>query len=158
MSGVLNLLIEAIKTRRCAIIRYDGQQQIRVVEPHVIYTDDADNIVVECMQTRGQSDPDAAFPFWQPFYLKKINSVFLLNIAFEPRLQEGFRPDAESYKKGLLAMVAAPATSVVYRRRTEQTEEKPLNMLFYQARGWWWEMGDAIDRVLSDKDWPGGKH
>ena len=153
MSDVLKLLLQSTKTRRCAIIRYAGQQQIRVVEPHVIYTDAAGNIVVDCLQTRGYSSPDAVFPFWQTFHLKNISSVFLLNINFEVRIKEGFRPDREQYQQGLLAMASSAASSVHYQR-----EEKPKSMLFYQARGWWWEVGDALDRVLSDKDWSQRDH
>jgi hypothetical protein len=33
-----------------------------------------------------------------------------------------------------------------------------MNLLFYQARGWWWGVGDALDRVLSDKDWSQRDH
>ena len=149
MADVLNLLIEATKSRRCAIIRYDGQQQIRVVEPHAIYTDATGNIIVDCLQTRGYSGPDTTFPFWQGFYLKKITSVFLLAIRFEVRLAEGFRPDHEDYQQGLLAIASRAASSIKYKR-----EDKTPNMFFYQARGWWWEMGDALDRVLSDHKWP----
>jgi hypothetical protein len=153
MSDVLTVLLQATKTRRCAIIRYAGQQQIRVVEPHAIYTDAAGNIVADCLQTRGHSSPDAVFPFWQTFHLKHISSVFLLNINFEVRIQEGFQPDSEKYQQGLLAMAMSASSSVRYQRK-----EKPVNLLFYQARGWWWGVGDALDRVLSDKDWSQRDH
>lgn len=153
MSDVLKLLLQATKTRRCAIIRYAGQQQIRVVEPHAIYTDDAGTIVVDCLQTRGYSSPDAVFPFWQTFHLKNISSVFLLNINFDVRIQEGFKPDSEKYQHGLLALASSGASSVLYRRG-----EKPKNILFYQARGWWWGVGDVLDRVLSDKGWSQRDH
>lgn len=153
MSDVLKLLIQATKARRCAIIRYAGQQQIRVIEPHAIYTDAAGNIVVECLQTRGYSGPDATFPFWQGFYLKKISSVFLLYIHFDVRIEEGFKPDREEYQQGLLALATSAAASLYYKR-----EERPINMLFYQARGWWWEVSDALDKVLSDKDWSRHDH
>jgi hypothetical protein len=152
-SDVLKVLLQATKSRRCAIIRYSGQQQIRVVEPHAVYTDDSGNIVVECLQTRGHSSPDAVFPFWQTFYLKSITSAFLLNINFDVRIQEGFKPDSEKYQHGLLALASSPVSSVTYKR-----EEKPVSMLFYQARGWWWGVGDVLDRVLSDKDWSSRDH
>ena len=100
MSDVLKLLIQSIQSRQCAIIRYDGQQSIRVVEPHVIYTHSSGNIIVECLQTRGHSGPDTRFPFWQGFYLKKINSVFLLDIHFEARIKQGFKPDRADFRRG----------------------------------------------------------
>jgi hypothetical protein len=133
MSDVLNLLLQAIKTRRCAIIRYAGQQQIRVVEPHAIYTDDAGTIVVECLQTRGHSSPDAIFPFWQMFQLKNISSVLLLNVNFDVRIHDGYKPVSGKYQQGLLAQVSSGAADVLYKR-----VEKPVNLLFYQARNRCW--------------------
>lgn len=38
-----------------------------------MYTGDAGNIVMECLQTRGYSTKDVKFPFWQAFQLKDIN-------------------------------------------------------------------------------------
>ena len=132
MSDVLNLLLQAIKTRRCAIIRYAGQQQIRVVEPHAIYTDDAGSIVVECLQTRGHASPEAIFPFWQMFQLKNISSVLLLNVHFDVRVHEGYKPISGKYQQGLLAQVSSAATEALYKR-----VEKPVSLLFYQTRELW---------------------
>ena len=147
MSDVLKLLIQSIQSRQCAIIRYDGQQSIRVVEPHVIYTHSSGNIIVECLQTRGHSGPDTRFPFWQGFYLKKINSVFLLDIHFEARIKQGFKPDRADYQAGLLAMVAAGTVS-----RRGQRPDKPLNPVFDPARDWLRGVGDILGKVLPDKE------
>lgn len=147
MSDVLKLLIQSIRSCQCAIIRYDGQQPIRVVEPHVIYTHSSGNIIVECMQTRGHSGPDTRFPFWQGFYLKKINSVFLLDIHFEARMKQGFKPDRADYQEGLLAMVAADSAS-----RRDQRQDKTPSAGAYPARDWLRGVGDILGKVLPDKD------
>ena len=147
MSDVLKLLIQSIHSRQCAIIRYDGQQQIRVVEPHVIYTHSSGNIIVECMQTRGHSGPDTRFPFWQGFYLKKINSVFLLDIQFKARIKQGFKPGHADYQTGLLAMVAIGALPT-----RDQRQDKASNPGFYPARDWLRGVGDILGKVLPDKE------
>ena len=153
MSDVLQLLIQSIRSRQCAIIRYDGQQAIRVVEPHVIYTHSSGNIIVECLQTRGHSGPDTRFPFWQGFYLKKINSVFLLNIHFEARIKQGFKPDRADYQEGLLAMVNDGTAS-----RRAQRQGKSLNPVFYPALGWLRGVGDILGKALPDKEGARRKH
>lgn len=147
MSDVLKLLIQSVRSRQCAIIRYDGQQPIRVVEPHVIYTHSSGNIIVECLQTRGHSGPDTRFPFWQGFYLKKINSVFLLDIHFKVRIKQGFKPDRADYQEGLLAMVAVDTAS-----RRDPLPDKPLNPILYPAREWLRGVGDMLGKVLPDKE------
>ncbi len=143
---ILKRLRQATKERRCAILRYDGQQQIRVVDPHVIYTDQAGNVLVVCLQTRGHTDPGVTYPSWQTFHLRKIESVFLLDISFEVRLSEGFVPDKPEYHHGLIAIATSASSAIHYKRRGTSA-----NILLYQARGWLWEVGSAIDRVLSDR-------
>lgn len=150
LPDALTLLSKAAKERRCAIIRYDGQHQIRAVEPHVIYADSDGNVLVECYQTRGHCDKDAEPPFWRRFQLRKINSVFLLNIQFRARVDAGFDPRNPDYHQRLIAMVSDPATFM-----RDQRKSQPPKMLLSQVRGWWWEMGSAIDRVLSQRnEWP----
>ncbi|MHB8453735.1 MAG: hypothetical protein ACYDDO_03350 [Acidiferrobacterales bacterium] len=143
---ILKRLRQATKERRCAIMRYDGQQQIRVVEPHVIYTDQSGSVLVVCFQTRGHSDPGVSQPCWQTFHLRKIESVFLLDLNFKVRISEGFTPDRPEYRNGLIAIATSASSAIQYRRR-----EKSANILLYQARGWLWGVGSAIDRVLSDR-------
>jgi hypothetical protein len=146
----LTLLSKAAKERRCAIIRYDGQHQIRAIEPHVIYADRAGNILVECFQTRGHCDTDEELPQWRTFELRKIHSVFLLNIQFRARVDAGFDARNPDYHERLITMVNDPATFVRDQRRAAAPK-----MLLSQVRGWWWEVGTAIDRVLSQRnDWP----
>jgi len=145
---ILKRLRQATKERRCAILRYENRPHILVVEPHVIHMDKGGNVLVVCLQTRGHSDPGARHPSWQTFYLRKIESVFLLDITFEVRIAEGFVPDRPEYQRGLIAMATATSTSALYKRR-----DLSANVLLYQARGWLWEVGSAIDRALSNRPW-----
>ncbi len=103
--NVLQLLTGAIKERRCVAIRYRDQNQIRVVEPHAIYKDEAGEVVVECFQTRGYSAAGRGTPYWRPFRLRKITALSVLGETFSPRVEEGYSPHKLKYKNGLLAVV-----------------------------------------------------
>lgn len=104
-SDTLQVLTGAIKQRRCIAIRYRDQNQIRVVEPHAIYKDEAGEIVVECFQTRGYSAAGRGAPYWRPFRVRKIAALSVLAETFQPRVAEGYSPHKPRYKNGLVALV-----------------------------------------------------
>lgn len=114
--NILQLLISAVKEKRCIAVRYRDQNQIRVLEPHVIYTDDGGEIVADCFQTRGYSAAGRPPPFWRPFRIKKITALSVLKEAFSPRIDEGFSANKLKYRNGLIAIVdeTAPAADFVY--------------------------------------------
>jgi len=93
LPNILTLMTQAIREKRCVAIRYYDQRQIRVIEPHAIYTDDRGEMVLDAFQTRGYSASGRPPPFWRPFRLKKITAVSLLKEYFEPRVADGFSPD-----------------------------------------------------------------
>lgn len=103
--NILQLLVNAVKQKRCVAVRYRDQNQVRVLEPHVIYTDDNGEIVVDAFQTRGYSAAGRPVPFWRPFRVKKIGALSILNEGFSPRYDEGFSPSKLKYKHGFVAMV-----------------------------------------------------
>src|SRR4030066_223435 len=103
--NILQLLTAAIREKRCVAIRYHDQRHVRVVEPHAIYTHESGELVMDAFQTRGYSASGRPPPFWRPFRLKKINAISPLKESFETRLQEGFSPEKEKYRKGPVAMV-----------------------------------------------------
>lgn len=111
--NILQLLTQAINERRCVAIRYRDQHQIRVIEPHVIYTDENGEIVVESFQTRGYSAAGRPTPFWRPFRLKKITAMSMLKETFAPRTAEGFSPNKLKYKHSI-AMVEDRATPYIF--------------------------------------------
>jgi len=153
VSNTLKLLIQAAKERRCAVIRYDGQHLIRVVEPHAIYTDQNGTIIAECYQTRGFAEGEKPVPSWKLFELGKIRSVFLLNTTFRARFKQGFNPRRPEYAHGLVALVNDPASFAAHSVPDSDDGGTRPTTLFHQARDIWWEVGSAIDRFLSDKDW-----
>lgn len=104
---ILSLLVRAINERRSVAIRYRDQQQIRVIEPHVIYADENGELVADCYQTRGYSSGGRPTPFWRPFRLKKITAASLLTESFVPRINEGFVPTKPKYRNGQKALVKA---------------------------------------------------
>ena len=103
--NILQLLTTAIREKRCVAIRYHDQRHVRVIEPHVIYSHESGELLVEGYQTRGYSSSGRPPPFWRPFRLKKISAVSLLKENFETRLREGFAHGKEKYRNGLVAMI-----------------------------------------------------
>jgi predicted DNA-binding transcriptional regulator YafY len=103
--NILQLLTTAIREKRCVAIRYHDQRHVRVVEPHVIYTHESGELVMDAFQTRGYSSSGRPPPFWRPFRLKKINAISPLKEHFETRLREGFSHEREKYRNGRVAMV-----------------------------------------------------
>lgn len=122
--NILQLLMGAVRDKRCVAIRYHDQRHVRVIEPHVIYTHESGELVVDAFQTRGYSASGRPPPYWRPFRLKKINAVSLLKESFETRLQEGFSRDKDKYRRGLIAMIddrrvfaKVPAEALVARQK-----------------------------------------
>lgn len=111
---VLPILSRAIKERRCVALRYGDQREVRVVEPHAIYTDERRQIVLDAYQTRGYSAAGRPPPFWRPFRVKKITALSVLNERFLPRTAEGFSAARLKYKSGLMAIVSAHETAFAY--------------------------------------------
>jgi predicted DNA-binding transcriptional regulator YafY len=123
-SNILQVLSQAVREKRCVAIRYHDQRQIRVLEPHAIYTGERGELMLDAYQTRGYSSSGRPPPFWRPFRLKKITAVSVLKENFAPRVSEGFSPDRLKYKTGLVSIVqdnAGPA--FVYP--TQQSEIGP---------------------------------
>jgi predicted DNA-binding transcriptional regulator YafY len=104
-TNILQILSQAIRDKRCIAIRYHDQRQIRVVEPHAIYTGERGDLMLDAYQTRGYSASGRPPPFWRPFRLKKITGVSVLKETFSPRAAEGFSPDRLKYKTGLVSIV-----------------------------------------------------
>lgn len=118
--NIMALLSQAIREKRCVAIRYHDQRQIRVVEPHAIYSNERGELVMDAFQTRGYSSSGRPTPFWRPFRLKKVTAASLLKEAFEPRVVDGFSPDRLKYKTGLVAIVQDARPAFVYPSRPDE--------------------------------------
>lgn len=105
LPNVLQVISRAIRERRCLAIHYDGQRQVRVVEPHAVYADEHDALVLDAYQIRGYSEAARPTPFWRPLPLRGISAISLLKESFTPRLSEGFSPDRPKYRRGLVVVV-----------------------------------------------------
>lgn len=103
--NIMQVLSGAIRERRCIAIRYHDQRQVRVVEPHAIYSNERGELVLDGFQTRGFSSSGRPPPFWRPFRLKKIAAITVLKERFEPRVAEGFSPNRLKYRSGCLAII-----------------------------------------------------
>ena len=112
--NILKILTKAIKERRCVAVRYHDQREVRIVEPHAIYTNERGELVVDCYQTRGYSSSSRPPPFWRPFRLKRIAAISLLKESFEIRKAEGFSANRVKYRNGLVAIVEQQRPSYLY--------------------------------------------
>ncbi len=108
LPNVLQVISRAIRERRCLAIHYDGQRQVRVVEPHAVYADEHNALVLDAYQIRGYSEAARPTPFWRPLPLRGISAISLLKESFTPRLSEGFSPDRPKYRRGLIVVVQDP--------------------------------------------------
>jgi len=122
MQNILQLLTTAVNEKRCVAIRYRDQHQIRIFEPHAIYTDENGEMVVDGYQTRGYSSGGRPTPFWRPFRLKKITALSVLKETFTPRTAEGFNANKLKYKS-FIAMVEDNTRTFVYPFQQSQTQE-----------------------------------
>lgn len=118
-AAALHVLMAGVKQRRRVAIRYRDQERSRVVEPHVIYTDENREVVADCYQVRGYSAGGRPTPFWRPFRIKKIVEAALLNEPFAPRFHEGFNPEKVKYRAGMVAMVGETNTAFVFNEAPE---------------------------------------
>lgn len=145
--NILQLLMSAIRDKRCVAIRYHDQRHVRVIEPHVIYTHESGELVVDAYQSRGYSSSGRPPPYWRPFRLKKINAVSLLKEHFETRHAEGFSRDKDKYRNGLVAMIddrrsvaSAPAEALLAQQK--KTARPRVNYSLPQAE----EMGPQLPK------------
>ncbi len=147
---VLKMLSKAAKERRRVAIRYDGQNHLRVVEPHVIYLDDQGNVMADCHQVKGYSSTGKPVPFWKTFRVTKIDAVFLLDDAFKADNVEGFRLGKQDYPAGLIA-TAYDRPPALLRRNVPH----PDNLIGH-TRHLWAQFESVLDGFLSDEAKPHG--
>lgn len=124
LPNILHQLSQAIRDRRCVAVRYHDQRQVRVLEPHAIYSDERGEMVLDAYQTRGYSASGRPPPFWRPFRLKKISALSILKEQFEPRTSEGFSTSRLKYKNGVVAIVQDHRPAFTYP--TQHTEMGPF--------------------------------
>jgi len=132
MSDTLRTLNQAIAEKRCVAIRYNGRHQVWIIEPHVIYTDNDDNIVINCYQMSKIAASAEKNGYWRTLFWRNLDSVYLLNSEFRVRLKEGFEPGKPEYLDGLVSMVAVGTARVG------------------SAQTLWDRVGSSIDRILSE--------
>lgn len=120
IQSITTLLVKAIKEKRRIAIRYRKQQDIRVFEPHAIYTDKQGDVVVDGYQIRGPSKAGRSAPFWRPYRVKNVSAISILKEVFEARTKEGFTPNKPRYSSGLLAIVEQNKPAFVHSAPTLQ--------------------------------------
>lgn len=144
MSNALKVLCQAVKDRRCTVIRDKKHHLIRVIEPHAIYTNPRGEVVMDCYQTRGHTESGNPPPLWQNIKLGHIRSAFLLGEHFTPRVDEGFDPEKKQYTRGRVAVVDIPP------QEPETEVTKPS--IAGHARFVISRIGNTIDSILSNQN------
>lgn len=136
--NILQLLVKAVRENRCVAIRYHDQTEVRVIEPHAIYTADNAEILVDAFQTRGYTASGRPPPFWRPFRLKEISALSFLNEVFAVRYTEGFSANRPRYHKGLIAIVssapAGPQVRTPQAARAAAAFAKPQPQMAYPPK------------------------
>jgi len=145
MTSVMKILNRAVLERKSIVVRCNGHHSIRIIEPHVIYTTASGEIVVECFQTRGYTESGNPPPLWTRFRLASIRSAYPLNDTFDVRLEEGYNPEKNDYKHGLIAMVKLPEPEV----EIDELEEK--GAAYLQGKTLLGRLGSTIDNILSNQ-------
>lgn len=88
--NVQHIIQAAIRNKRRLVLRYDGRTQFRVIEPHLLYKT-GEVISLLGYQVRGHhSSRRRKESYWRPFQLRKMDSVFVTDELYAPRLKEGF--------------------------------------------------------------------
>lgn len=132
--NTLRILTQAIHEKRCVAIRCDGKNRLITIEPHVIYTDANNNIVIDCFQKSSADKNDEREGFWNTINWRKINAVFWLNTFFAPRINQGFVEADDKYLNGLVTMVNT-GNRLATDRRTFQNIESSLEQLLATSQG-----------------------
>lgn len=143
--NTLAVLIQATVETRCIAVRYRDQHQVRVVEPHVVYCSKEGTIVAEGFQLRGTLDSTIASPSWVTLLLNNIDSIFILNTNFTPRIADGFLPDKPEYHINQIAIVN---TSKDYHTKKPKNGPDTLATFFSRTQRLWWQAGTTLDRIF----------
>jgi len=91
LPNLKNTVVSAIKNRRRLLIRYNGNKRSRLVEPHILYESENNHQILVCFQVGGYSSRGRPPPFWRPFQLKKVESVYVVDELFEARVSKGVK-------------------------------------------------------------------
>lgn len=103
LPNLKNTVVSAIKNRRRLLIRYNGNKRSRLVEPHILYESENNHQILVCFQVGGHSSRGRPTPFWRPFRLKKVESVYVVDELFEARVAKGFN-SVEASTRGTIEL------------------------------------------------------
>lgn len=88
--NVKRLVGSAIRNRRRMLIRYDGKERSRVIEPHMLYYSRNGGMNLLAYQIRGYHSSKRKGSYWRPFQLSKIDSIYVTEETFQARQKEGY--------------------------------------------------------------------
>jgi hypothetical protein len=116
LPNIKELVGSAIRNKRRLLLRYDGRSHTRVVEPHLLYRAENGTLTMVAYQISGYHSSKRRGTFWRPFQLKKVDSVYVMNDVFEPRIAQGYESVTKLVKGEIMSRLAAEDSPYNYFR------------------------------------------
>ena len=95
-------IVQAIWSRHVAELRYDDEEAVRVVYPHVLYRTEEGAVELDAYQVLGPTR-SGHLPGWRVFELGRIATFAVREEQFDP--PSDYNPDRARYSHGLIARV-----------------------------------------------------
>lgn len=111
--NVQRLLTSAIRNRRRVLLRYDGRERSRVVEPHLLYSG-SNGMTLVGYQIRGYHSSRRQGAYWRPFQLGKIDHIYVTDETFTPRQKQGYETVSKVVRGAVVASVEVKPSKYSY--------------------------------------------
>ena len=112
--NVQRLVASAIRNRRRILLRYDGRERSRVVEPHLLYYGADRTPTLVAYQVRGYHSSRRQGAYWRPFQLGKIDSIYVTEETFIPRQKQGYATVAQMVRGEVVSQVELVPSQYCY--------------------------------------------
>jgi hypothetical protein len=91
----LNILKEAVETKKKVRITYQDDTGDRLLYPHAIYESEPKHILLDAYQIEGFTNSPSKFPKWKTFNIKNIKGIKVIDETF--KVVKSFVPDSDRY-------------------------------------------------------------
>jgi hypothetical protein len=97
-------VVQAIWSRHAAELRYDDEDELRIVYPHVLYRTESGAVELDAYQVLGPSR-SGHLPGWRIFEVERIAEFAAREERFDP--PPDYHPDSDRYSHGVIARVVS---------------------------------------------------
>jgi len=127
LADTLKFVTSAIQQRRRLAIRYNGQVNLCVIEPHILYRTQDGMLALVAYQKGSYQSSVRRGTFWRPFQLKRIDKIYATDEPFSPRVRQGYETVAALIAGEILAKLDLASdehgtAELGMREQTAQTE------------------------------------